>query len=64
MNGTMHKWLLKSLGSLSLASTAVLLPLLLTGCGEESSTGTVAPTPTPTPTPPPAPTPPPHPHTP
>jgi hypothetical protein len=55
MNGTMHKWLLKSLGSLSLASTVVLLPLLLTGCGE-SSTGTVAPTPTPTPTPPPAPT--------
>ena len=54
MNGnkTTHKWLLKSLGSLSLASTAVLLPLLLTGCGE-SSTGTV--TPVPPPPPPPAP---------
>jgi len=57
MNGTMHKWLLKSLGSLSLASTVVLLPLLLTGCGEESSTGTV--TPVPPPPPPPAPPPPP-----
>jgi len=42
MNGTMHKWLLKSLGSLSLASTVVLLPMLLTGCGEDSS-GTVVP---------------------
>lgn len=47
MNGTMHKWLLKSVGSLSLASTVVLLPLLLTGCGEESSTGTVTPVPPP-----------------
>ena len=55
MNGTMHKWLLKSLGSLSLASTVVLLPLLLTGCGEESSTGTVTPVPPPPPPPPPAP---------
>lgn len=54
MNGTMHKWLLKSLGSLSLASTVVLLPLLLTGCGE-SSTGTVTPVPPPPPPPPPAP---------
>lgn len=59
MNGTMHKWLLKSLGSLSLASTVVLLPLLLTGCGE-SSTGTVTPVPPPPPPPaPPAPPPPP-----
>jgi len=57
MNGTMHKWLLKSLGSLSLASTVVLLPMLLTGCGEESSTSTV--TPVPPPPPPPAPPPPP-----
>jgi len=57
MNGTMHKWLLKSLGSLSLASTVVLLPLLLTGCGEESSTGTV--TPVPPPPAPPGPPPPP-----
>ncbi|MGY2774156.1 hypothetical protein ACVWVW_002684, partial [Thermostichus sp. OS-CIW-24] len=55
MNGTMHKWLLKSLGSLSLASTVVLLPLLLTGCGEESSTSTVTPVPPPPPPPPPAP---------
>ena len=54
MNGTMHKWLLKSLGSLSLASTVVLLPLLLTGCGE-SSTSTVTPVPPPPPPPPPAP---------
>jgi len=54
MSGTMHKWLLKSLGSLSLASTVVLLPLLLTGCGE-SSTGTVTPVPPPPPPPPPAP---------
>ncbi|MFS8819575.1 Ig-like domain-containing protein [Synechococcus sp. W60.1] len=54
MNGIMHKWLLKSLGSLSLASTVVLLPLLLTGCGE-SSTGTVTPVPPPPPPPPPAP---------
>jgi len=59
MNGTMHKWLLKSLGSLSLASTVVLLPLLLTGCGEESSTGTVTPVPPPPPPAPPAPPPPP-----
>ncbi|MGY4609712.1 hypothetical protein [Thermostichus sp. MS-CIW-38] len=60
MNGTMHKWLLKSLGSLSLASTVVLLPLLLTGCGEESSTSTVTPVPPPPPPPaPPAPPPPP-----
>lgn len=62
MNGTMHKWLLKSLGSLSLASTVVLLPLLLTGCGEESSTSTVTPVPPPPPPasptlPPPPPTP-------
>jgi len=56
MNGTMHKWLLKSLGSLSLASTVVLLPLLLTGCGEESSTSTVTPVPPPPPPAPPAPT--------
>ncbi|MFS8804486.1 Ig-like domain-containing protein [Synechococcus sp. R55.6] len=64
MNGTMHKWLLKSLGSLSLASTVVLLPLLLTGCGE-SSTSTVTPVPPPPPPPPPAPpTPPPPPPTP
>ena len=60
MNGTMHKWLLKSLGSLSLASTVVLLPLLLTGCGEESSTSTATPVPPPPPPPaPPAPPPPP-----
>jgi hypothetical protein len=57
MNGTMHKWLLKSLGSLSLASTVVLLPLLLTGCGE-SSTSTVTPVPPPPPPAPPAPPPP------
>ena len=60
MNGTMHKWLLKSLGSLSLASTVVLLPMLLTGCGEDSS-GTAVPVPPPPPPPappaPPAPTP-------
>ena len=56
MSGTMHKWLLKSLGSLSLASTVVLLPLLLTGCGEESSTSTVTPVPPPPPPAPPAPT--------
>jgi len=54
MNGTMHKWLLKSLGSLSLASTVVLLPMLLTGCGEDSS-GTAVPVPPPPPPPPPAP---------
>jgi len=59
MNGTMHKWLLKSLGSLSLASTVVLLPLLLTGCGEESSTSTVTPVPPPPPPAPPTPPPPP-----
>ncbi|PIK87331.1 hypothetical protein SYN63AY4M2_00710 [Synechococcus sp. 63AY4M2] len=56
----MHKWLLKSLGSLSLASTVVLLPMLLTGCGEDSS-GTAVPVPPPPPPPappaPPAPTP-------
>jgi len=55
MNGTMHKWLLKSLGSLSLASTVVLLPLLLTGCENGGSTGTVTPVPLPPPPPPPAP---------
>lgn len=63
MNGTMHKWLLKSLGSLSLASTVVLLPLLLTGCENGGSTGTVTPVPPPPPPPtppaPPAPPPPP-----
>ena len=56
MNGTMHKWLLKSLGSLSLASTVVLLPMLLTGCGEDSS-GTSVPVPPPPPPAPPAPPP-------
>lgn len=50
----MHKWLLKSLGSLSLASTVVLLPMLLTGCGEDSS-GTSVPVPPPPPPAPPAP---------
>ncbi len=58
MNGTMHKWLLKSLGSLSLASTVVLLPMLLTGCGEDSS-GTAVPVPPPPPPPPAPPAPPP-----
>ena len=65
MNGTMHKWLLKSLGSLSLASTVVLLPLLLTGCENGGSTGTVTPVPPPPPpTPPAPPAPPPPPPTP
>jgi hypothetical protein len=60
MNGTMQRWLLKSLGSLTLASAVVLLPVILTGCGESSTSPAVpvpppppppAPTPTPTPTP-------------
>ena len=57
MNGTMQRWLLKSLGSLTLASAVVLLPVILTGCGESSTSSTVPVPPPPPPPPPPAPTP-------
>jgi hypothetical protein len=57
MNGTMQRWLLKSLGSLTLASAVVLLPVILTGCGESSTSPTVPVPPPPPPPPPPAPTP-------
>lgn len=52
MNGKSYKWLMKSLGSLSLASAVVLLPLILAGCGGDNSSSTV---PLPPPPPPPAP---------
>jgi hypothetical protein len=57
MNGTMQRWLLKSLGSLTLASAVVLLPVILTGCGESSTSPAVPVPPPPPPPPPPAPTP-------
>ncbi len=57
MNGKTHKWLLKSLGSLTLASAVVLLPVILTGCGEDSTSSVVPVPPPPPPPPPPAPTP-------
>ncbi|MEN9211742.1 MAG: Ig-like domain-containing protein, partial [Thermostichus sp. DG02_4_bins_136] len=55
MNGKSYKWLMKSLGSLSLASAVVLLPMILAGCGEDSSSSTVPLPPPPPPAPPPAP---------
>lgn len=55
MNGKSYKWLMKSLGSLSLASAVVMLPIILAGCSDDSSSSTVPLPPPPPPAPPPAP---------